>query len=329
MPVASVPSSLAPRPSPLSPGPQPLAPVRLGCGPGLYGRAGLRCYDAGSAGRPAHLSVGLAYLRDGLAWCAQAGLHWLRLDPRLAPGPPAEALAQVQACATELAYVGGLARGADVRLTVHAPPGTALGVAHERVAEGAAARLRVLAALLDGLGAAGGVVTTHVRGAGAAARAAWAERVGALPAATRARLAVEHDLGHTAAEVVAMAQAVGIPVVFDLLHHRLRPGGLTAAEALAACLATWPAGLRPEVHLSSPRTEAHLRRRGGGPEARLPRPEEHADLVHPVDLLYLLELGDGLAGFDVFLEARASDIAVARARDDLRRYAPKWAARVQ
>ena len=91
----------------------------------------------------------------------------------------------------------------------------------------------------------------------------------------------------------------------------------------------WPAGLRPEVHLSSPRTEAHVRRRGSGLEARLPRPEEHADLVHPVDLLYLLELGDGRRGFDVFLEARASDIAVARARDDVRRYAPKWAARVQ
>ncbi|MCW5883232.1 MAG: UV damage endonuclease UvsE, partial [Anaerolineae bacterium] len=236
---------------------------RLGCGPGLVGRAGLRCFDAGGPGRAAHLSVSLAYVRDSLAWCAQAGLRWLRLDPRLAPGPPTEALAQIEACATELAYVGGLARAADIRLTMHAPPGVMLGAANERVAAGAAARLTQLAALLDGLGAVGGVIVTHVGGAGAEGRARWAERVRGVPEATRARLAVEHDLGHTAAEVVAMAGAAGAAGVFDLLHHRLRPGGLATRAALAQCLATWPAGGMPEVHLSSPRTEAHLRRRGG------------------------------------------------------------------
>ena len=320
MSLASPPQSLLPPPSSL---------IRLGCGPGLYGRPGLRCFDAGGAERAAHLSVSLAYLRDSLAWCAQAGLHWLRLDPRLVPGSPAEGLAQVEACAVELAYVGGLARAAEVRLTVHAPPGVALGGPHERVAEGAAARLTVLAALLDGLGAAGGVIVTHVGGEGAAARERWAERVRGLPQVTRARLVVEHDLGHSAAEVVAMARGAGVPVVFDLLHHRLRPGGLAAREALAACLATWPIQVTPKVHLSSPRTEAHLRRRGGQMEARLPRPEEHADLIHPFDLVALLELAGGLRACDVFLEARASDIAVARARDDLRRYAPEWAARVR
>ena len=303
--------------------------MRLGCGPGLYGRPGLRCFDAGGAGRPAQLSLGLAYLRDGLAWCVQAGLRWLRLDPRLAPGPPAEALAQVEACAAELAYVGGLARAADIRLTVHAPPGAALGVPNARVAEGAAARLTALAALLDGLGAVGGVVVTHVGGAGAAGRERWAARVAALPTATRARLAVEHDLAHTAAEVVELAQATGVPAVFDLLHHRLRPGGLPTRAALAACLATWPADGRPKVHLSSPRTEAHLRRRRGQLEARLPRPEEHADLIHPFELVDFLTLAEGLPPFDVFLEARASDLAVVRARDDLRRYAPDLAAWVE
>lgn len=315
-----------------SPQPQPPAPWplrRLGCGPGLVGRPGLRCFDAGGPGRAGHLSVSLAYLRDSLAWCAQAGLRWLRLDPRLAPGPPTEGLAQIEACAVEMAYVGGLARAADIRLTMHAPPGVMLGAADERVAAGAAARLTQLAALLDRLGAMGGVIVTHVGGEGAEGRARWAERVQALPPGVRARLAVEHDLGHTAAEVVAMAGTVGVAVVFDLLHHRLRSGGLTARAGLALCLAAWPAGQTPEVHLSSPRTEAHLRRRGGQMEARLPRPEEHADLIHPFDLVYLLELADGLPHFDVFLEARASDMAVARARDDLRRYAPEWAARIQ
>ncbi|MCW5853467.1 MAG: UV damage endonuclease UvsE, partial [Anaerolineae bacterium] len=250
------------------------------------------------------------------------------LDPRLAPGPPVEALAQVEACAVELAYVGRLARAADIRLTMHAPPGVMLGAANERVAAGAAARLTQLATLLDGLGAVGGVIVTHVGGEGAEGRARWGERARGLPEATRARLAVEHDLGHTAAEVVDMARVVGVPVVFDLLHHHLRPGGLATRAGLAQCLATWSTGGTPEVHLSSPRTEAHLRQRGGQLEARLPRPEEHADLIHPFDLVYLLEMAEGLPNFDVFLEARASDVAVARARDDLRRYAPQWVDRI-
>lgn len=290
--------------------------MRLGCGPGLYGRPGLRCFDARPDG---HLSVSLTYLRDGVAWCHQAGLGMLRLHWRLAPGPPEVALAQIEACRAELAWLGAEARRADVRLTLHAPLGAALGAEDMGTADAAAQTLTALAALLDALDAEGGVVVSHVGGEGEAAPRRWAERALALPQGVRRRLAVEHDLAHGVGAALAAHAACGVPVVFDDLHHRLRPEGLDGRAALARCLATWPPGVTPKVHFSSPRTEARLVRRRGGVEARLPRPEEHADLVNPFEFVAFLRGAVGLPDFDIMVEARASDVAVLRLRADMER----------
>lgn len=290
--------------------------MRLGCGPGLYGRPGLRCYDARPDG---HLSVSLAYVRDGLAWCRQAELRLLRLHWRLAPGPPPAALAQIEACRAELAWLGEAARAADIRLTLHAPLGAGLGAAEAGLARAAAQTLTGLAALLDGLGAPGGVVVCHIGGGDDAAPGRWAERALALPAEVRRRLAVEHDLVHPVGAALAVHAECGVAVVFDALHHQLRPDGLGGRAALARCLATWPAGVTPKVHFSSPRTEARLTRRRGGVEARLPRPEEHADLINPFEFMAFLREAGGLPDFDIMVEARASDVAVLRLRADMER----------
>lgn len=300
--------------------------MRLGCGPGLYGRPGLRCYDARPDG---HLSVSLAYLRDGLVWCRQAGLRMLRLHWRLAPGPADAALAQIEACRAELAWLGGMARAADIRLTLHAPLGAELGAAQPAVAEAASRALITLAALLDALDAQGGVVVSHIGGAGEAAPHRWAARALALPPGARRRLAVEHDLSHPVGMALAVHSVCGAPVVFDDLHHRLRPAGLDGQTALARCLATWPPGVTPKVHFSSPRTEARLVRRRGLVEARLPRPEAHADLINPFEFIAFLRGAVGQPDFDVLVEARASDVAVLRLRADVARLAPDLAERLE
>lgn len=302
--------------------------MRIGCGPGLYGRPGLRVLDGRRPAEGGHLSVSLAYLRDGLGWLSQAGIRLYRLHAALAPGEPAEAHAQVAAAGDALAHVGALARAAGVRLTVHAPLPLSLAAEEARPAEAAAGRLSVLAALLDGLGAVDGLIVTHVGGTvreAHVARRRWARRVATLPPGVRERLAVEHDLVHGVADLAPLAAACAVPLVFDWLHHRLYPAGLAPGEALRVCLATWPPTRTPKVHLSSPRTEARLTRRRGVVEARLPRLEEHADLVSPWDALDLFRLAEGARDFDALLEARASDLAVLRLRADLARLAPdRW-----
>ncbi|MFN8497446.1 MAG: UV damage endonuclease UvsE [Anaerolineae bacterium] len=306
--------------------------MRLGCGPALLARPGLRCYDARRPPAQPHLSVGLLYLRDSLAWLARADIHLFRLHWRLLPGPPEAAPRQLAEAAGEMAHVGGLARAADVRLAVHAPLSPCLGGRVEGEVARAAATLTALAGLLGGLGAADGVVECHVGGGlgdAAEARARFARRYLALPPAVQRRIAIEHDLVHSAGDLVGLHAACGAPVIFDSLHHRLRGDGRAPRAALAACLDTWPAGVTPLVHVASPRTEARAMRRRGVRVMRLPRPGEHADLIHPFEFQDFLAATAGLPPFDIMLEARAADVALLRLRAGLRRAAPALAAGVR
>jgi hypothetical protein len=100
----------------------------------------------------------------------------------------------------------------------------------------------------------------------------------------------------------------GLRVVFDLLHHRCHdPEGIDDADALAASLGTWPAGVVPKVHFSSPRLDVQERRVrvGRRVERRLvvPQLRAHADLVDPMGFEHFLR--DTVRGrdFDVMLEA--------------------------
>ncbi len=112
--------------------------------------------------------------------------------------------------------------------------------------------------------------------------------------------------------MVALAKRAGLRVVFDVHHHLCHdPDGIADREALRLALATWPAGVTPKVHFSSPRLD--LREDGRAPDLRL-----HADLVDPAAFeAFAAGTGAGL-DFDVMLEAKAKDLALLRLRDQLR-----------
>jgi UV DNA damage endonuclease len=100
---------------------------------------------------------------------------------------------------------------------------------------------------------------------------------------------------------------------------------------LKQALATWPAHVRPKTHFSSPRTELHatstLDERSGRRRWTLapPRAGHHSDYINPWEFGHFLRCGHGLRDFDVMLEAKASDLALLRLRDDLQRYLPEFA----
>jgi UV DNA damage endonuclease len=93
------------------------------------------------------------------------------------------------------------------------------------------------------------------------------------------------------------------------------------AEALAAALATWPAGVVPKVHFSSPRLDVEERkvRAGRRVERRLVLPplRAHADLIDPTAFERFLRDAAGGRSFDVMLEAKAKDVALLRLRAQL------------
>ena len=63
----------------------------------------------------------------------------------------------------------------------------------------------------------------------------------------------------------------GIPIVFDYHHHRFCTGGQTEEEALKLAASTWPAGVKPVVHLSESRAVEY-----GDPKIK---PQAHSDYV--------------------------------------------------
>lgn len=323
---------------------------RLGVATRIVG-APLRAHDSRRWQQAPHLSVSLAYLRDILAYLGQTQIRFYRLSSTLAPyashpGLPAFHR-QLEECSTELAAAGDAARALGIRLTMHPGPWVRLESEDGALVARSCAELAHAARLLDAMGVgADGVLVVHaglgphragdappagsrLTQAQEAALGRFARHVDALDAAARRRLVVENDDRAVGLEgCLWLHRRTGLPVVLDLLHHRCHnPAALPAAEALRRALATWPAGIRPKVHLSSPRTELRLLRRAGGSVVAAPLPNQHSDFLNPFDAIDLVQMAQAQCAppFDILLEAKAHDLALLRLREQIAHFAPALA----
>jgi UV DNA damage endonuclease len=79
----------------------------------------------------------------------------------------------------------------------------------------------------------------------------FAKTLKRLSRRVRRRLTFENDdRTYTPADLLPMCKAEGIPLVYDVHHHRCLPDGLSIEEATARALATWDR--EPMFHISSP-----------------------------------------------------------------------------
>jgi UV DNA damage endonuclease len=158
----------------------------------------------------------------------------------------------------------------------------------------------------------------------------------ALSEAGRRRLVLENDdRSYGVSDVLRLHDQIGIRVVFDKLHFlNHNPSGLPLREALRQCLDTWPSGVTPKVHYSSPRTEMRQMDRrdpATGKTIRVLKPplwSQHSDFINPFEFIAFLKAGQRLRDFDVMLEIKAKDLALLRLRQDLRVMSPALAARL-
>lgn len=308
---------------------------QLGVAVRVLGRQGLRV-----AAKPgAHLSVGLLYLRELLQYLGSQQIHCYRLADTLAPcleqGELALLQQQIDECADLLGELRSLAAAYQIRLTMHLSLQMALASPDHTIAERSATGIIGRALLLNALGGVASTLVLHVGGSygdRATALERFAARFEQLPALVQAQIAVEPDEEcFSLNDLLRLHQLVGIPVVFDTLHFQLHnPARIPLGVALGLALATWPAHIRPKIHYSTQRTEAHLLPAKGGQERRViaPRPGQHADYLNPFEFIGFLEAARGQPPFDIMLEAKAADLALLRLRDDLRRSAPEALAHV-
>ena len=311
--------------------------MRLGFVVKPLARPELKSHDSRRWQNQPHLSVSLAYLRDVFTYLGTAHISMYRVSSDLAPYATHPDMPQfhrqIAECAAELAEVGALAERLHLRLSSHPSQHVVLNSPAEDLAAKSAADLIAQAAILDGMGLGPeAVVVTHlggVYGDRETARSRFVSGFERLPEAARRRLALENDdVRFGVADILWVSERAGIPLVFDALHHRLNnPDDQSPREALAACLATWPPGVRPKIHFSSPRTEWLIEAGAGGeaPTIRQTRWAYHADYVNPFEFIDFMRIAVGLPAFDVMLEVRAKDLALLQLRDDLRRFAPDLA----
>lgn len=104
------------------------------------------------------------------------------------------------------------------------------------------------------------VVVIHVGGLyedRAAARARWARTFERLSERARERLALENDdVSFGPADVLEIHRLTGVRLVFDHQHFWcLNPERLELRDTVEQFVRTWPRGVRPKLHFSSPRTE--------------------------------------------------------------------------
>ena len=234
---------------------------------------------------------------------------------------------QVAEAEHELAELGARARELGVRLSTHPSQYIVLNSEDPGVRDAAVRDVELQARILDvmGLGPEA-VVVLHV-GGGAGGHEAGLERFMAgferLSDRARDRLVIENDdRTYALSHVLDLHERTGLKVVWDILHHHCNdPDGVGDREALQRALATWPEGVTPKIHFSSPKTAMEERRRRNGRRVErswvLPQLRAHADMIDPIAFEHFLrETAAGL-DFDVLLEAKAKDLALLRLREQL------------
>lgn len=306
--------------------------MRLGFAVKVLGGGGLPSHDTRRWQSGPHLRTSLQYLTEVLRYCHREGIGMYRMATALAPYASHPELPQfhdqVPECQAELATAGALARECGVRLSTHPGQYTVLNSEDPVTRRNAVAELEVQAALMDAMGLPPeSVVVLHVGGAaGGVQRGAnrFLSGFEELSEAARARLVLENDdRSYGIVAATEIARRAGLRVVFDLLHHRCHdPDGLSDRLALELALDTWPAGVRPKVHFSSPRLDVTERKKRVGRRVErslvLPDLRAHADLVDPIAFEHFLtSTAAGLRDFDVMLEAKAKDLALLRLREQL------------
>jgi UV DNA damage endonuclease len=302
-------------------------PRRLGFAVKVVGREGLKSNDARRWKTGPHLRVSMEYLHAILGYLDEIDVRMYRLSSDFVPYCTHPELpqfhGQVRECRAGLAELGRRARELGIRLSLHPSQYVLLSALDPAITAKGVADVDAQAELLDALEQGPeAVVVLHLGGAYGdkdAALRRFVETWPRLSEAGRRRLVVENDETlYTVQDCLRVHEATGVPLIFDHQHHLLNPGTLGVGEACRAALATWPAGVTPKVHFSSPKLDARTVLRGNREVEAPPLLSQHADYVHPWELAgFLREVGP--LPFDVMLEAKRKDAALLKLREDLDR----------
>ncbi len=316
--------------------------MRLGFAVKVMGQPGLKSNDTRRWQANPHLRVSLGHLCETFTYLRKHNIHMYRMGSDLAPYATHPDMPQfhtmVRESADDLAYVGKLARQADIRLSFHPSQFIVLNSEKEELTRKSMWDLESQADILDRMECGPEArLIIHVGGAYGdreSGCARWVSTWKRLSEPVRRRLVLENDdIRYSAADVLKIHEQTGVPLVFDYQHFWcMNPEKLELLPTLERMLATWPAGVRPKLHYSCARTELREIKRKNRKtkmiETVLQPPiwTGHADYNNPFETITFLRSIAHLEA-DIMLEAKAKDLALLRLRNDIARYAPELGAR--
>jgi len=248
-------------------------------------------------------------LQAALSYCAGAGIGAFRINSQILPvkthpeaGYAVADLPGADALVERFRQCGAFARAHGLRLSFHPDQFVVLNSPNPTTLAHALAELDYQAEVAEWVGAD----TLNIHGGGAYGDKASALQVlrrsiERLPDRVRSRLTLENDdKVYTPADLLPVCADLGVPLVYDVHHHRCLPDGLSVAAATERARKTWRT--EPLFHLSSP-----LEGWSG------PKPERHHDYIDPKDFPKEWH-GWPLT---VEVEAKAKELAVERLQAEL------------
>jgi len=248
-------------------------------------------------------------LRQALEWCAGSGVGSFRINSQLFPvqthpisGYRIDELPAAGELVAELRGCAEFAKASGLRTGFHPDQFVVLSSPDEEVVRRSLADLEAQSEIAELVGAD----TVNIHGGGGygdkpAALARFRKNADRLSPRARSRLTVENDdKVYTPEELLPLCRDTGIPLVYDVHHHRCLPDTLSVGEATEAAITTWTR--EPLFHLSSP-LEGW---KGKGPE-------RHHDYIDVADFPAEWR-GRRLT---VEIEAKAKELAVLRLAKEL------------
>jgi UV DNA damage endonuclease len=317
-------------------------PLRLGFPVKVLGQEGLKSNDARRWQSNPHLSVSLDYLLQIFGYLKKHGIRMYRMSSDLAPYVTHPDMpqfhTQIRECRDLLRDIGRKARELGLRLSFHPSQFVVISTPDPVLLCKSTADLTAQAEMLDEMDL-GPEAVMVIHGGGTygdidSGIARWITAWKGLSEPVRRRLVLENDdLRYSPASVLRIHEQTGVRLIFDVQHFWcLNPEGMDLQRTVQRFLNTWPSGVRPKLHFSSPRTEMREVKRKSRQTGKLqtvllpPLWTGHADFIHPFEFISFMRLMSK-AEFDVMLEAKGKDLALIRLRNDLVRYAGDVAVR--
>ncbi len=251
--------------------------------------------------------LNLEGLHQNIEYAASHQLLFYRIRSEIIPfaSHPVCTVNWQQEFSSLLADIGKLIRHSNMRISFHPDQFVVLNAPSEKVLQNSTRELLYQAQVLELLGlGTPHKLQIHVGGVYGDKNESIRRFILAyreLPELIKQHLVIENDDRlYSVSDCYAIHEAIGIPIIFDNLHHALNPNGESMRDAMERCFSTWQRerdGV-PMVDYSSQQADMRV--------------GKHADHIDIKQFRQYLAESKGL-DFDIMLEIKDKDISALEA----------------